>query len=157
LLDALGLDLRLVSSKIEILSTNPDFTGGDRLPEARERRTQCRLGSVGVQMLRIGEVLFQLISAATDFPCLRWHPVTGRIGIVEAILRIERAIAQALANGPGGGRFVGASARRGIGILNQRLPAPRPGRRFGQEERVDAIMIDAIEPTEAVPTVPVPV
>src|ERR1700733_8271783 len=107
-------------------------------------------------MLRTGEVLFQLVSAAADFPNLRWHPVAGRICIVEAVLRIERAIAQALANSPGGGGFVGACARRCIRILNKCLPAPRPGGCVGDEERVDAVMIDAIEPTEAIPTNTVP-
>jgi hypothetical protein len=34
-LNALGLDLRLVSSKIQILSTDPDFTGSDGLPKSR--------------------------------------------------------------------------------------------------------------------------
>jgi hypothetical protein len=36
LFDALGLDLRLVAPKIQVPSTDPDFTGGDGLPKSRE-------------------------------------------------------------------------------------------------------------------------
>src|SRR5450631_2649057 len=107
-------------------------------------------------MFRIGEVLLKLVPATALLPNIGWHPVTGRIGIVESVLRIERAIPQALANRPGGCRFVGASARLCIGLLDEILPAPRPGRCFVHEERIDAVMIDAIEPTEAIPTDAVP-
>jgi Asp-tRNA(Asn)/Glu-tRNA(Gln) amidotransferase A subunit family amidase len=34
-------------------------------------------------MFRIGEVLFQLVAATAQFPNRGWHPVAGRIRIVE--------------------------------------------------------------------------
>ena len=83
--------------------------------------------------------------------------MAGRIGIFEAVPRIERAIAQALANHPSGRGFVGASARLQIGLLDEGLPAPRPSRSLVHVEGVDAVVIDAIEPTEAMPAVAVPV
>src|SRR5271154_4217174 len=107
-------------------------------------------------MLRTGEILFQLVAATAHFPNLGRHPVTGRIGILEPVFRIERAISQALAHRPGGRGFVSASARLCIRLLDQGLPAPRPGRCFVHKERADAVMIDAIEPTEAMPTDAVP-
>src|SRR6267142_303845 len=108
-------------------------------------------------MLRIGEALFKLVAATAHFPYLGRHPVAGRIRIVESVLRIERAIAQTLANRPGGRGFVGASARLRIRLLDEGLPASRPDRSFVQEERVDAVIIDAIEPTEAIPALAVAV
>src|ERR1700682_537044 len=108
-------------------------------------------------MLRIGEALFKLVPATAHFPNLGRHPVTGRIRIVESVLRIERAIPQTLPNRPGGGGFVGASAGLGIRLLDQNFPAPRQGRSLVQEEGVDAVIIDTIEPTEAIPAVAVPV
>src|ERR1700692_1516490 len=103
-------------------------------------------------MFRIGEVLFKLVPATAHFPNLGWHPVTGRISIFKAFLGIERAIPKALPNRPGGCGFVGASATLCIRLLNESFPAPRPGRCFVKEERIDAVMIDAIEPTEPIPT-----
>jgi hypothetical protein len=108
-------------------------------------------------MLRSGEILFHLVAATADFLGLWWHPVTRKIGIIESVLRIQRAVPQALPNRPGGGGLIGASARVRIRLLDQSFPAPRPGRNLVQEECVDAVIIDAIEPTEAIRAVAVPV
>src|SRR5450631_2774240 len=110
-------------------------------------------------MFGVGEVLFEFVPAAASSPRLHRHPVTGRIGVVEAILRIQRPIAQALPYCPDGCRFIGPGAGPRIGVLDQRLPAPRPDwrREFVQEERVDTVMIDAIEPTETIRTGAVPI